>query len=200
MLVWLDGEFCVAIAALIVIDVQKGFDQESYWGPRNNPECDANIIALLDGWQELGYPVVYVRHDSTERHSPLRAGTPGNAFKSYVKGEPSLLVTKSVNSAFYGSPDLHRWLQEHGIRVVVICGVTTNHCCETTARMAGNLGYEVRFVIDATHTFDRRTPDGRLFKAEDIAAVTAANLHREFATVMTTRGLLGEFKTPDAPA
>ena len=64
-------------------------------------------------------------------------------------------MTKDVNSAFYGDPDLHGWLQAGGIDAVAICGITTNHCCETTARMAGNLGYETWFALDATHTFDR---------------------------------------------
>jgi nicotinamidase-related amidase len=69
---------------------------------------------------------------------------------------------------------------------MTICGVTTNHCCETTARMAGNLGYRVNFVLDATYTFDRMGPDGVNVLAEELSRVTGANLHGEFATVMTT--------------
>jgi nicotinamidase-related amidase len=72
----------------------------------------------------------------------------------------------------------------------VITGITTNHCCETTARVGGNLGFDVLFAIDATHTFDRTGPDGRRYQAEQLAAVTAANLHDEFATVTTTAALL----------
>jgi nicotinamidase-related amidase len=72
----------------------------------------------------------------------------------------------------------------------VICGVTTNHCCETTARIAGNLGYDVHFVIDATHTFDRRDMDGAIIPAAEIARVTAASLQDEFAQVTTTDALL----------
>ena len=63
----------------------------------------------------------------------------------------------------------------------MLCGITTNHCCETTARMAGNLGYDVRFVLDATHTFDR----GDL-TADQLAHATATNLNEEFATIVTT--------------
>jgi nicotinamidase-related amidase len=103
-----------------------------------------------------------------------------------VEGPHDLLVTKSVNSAFYGEPDLQAWLDRSGIREVVICGITTNHCCETTARMAGNLGYDVTFVLDATHTFDRVGPDGTVVPAEELARVSAANLHGEFATVRST--------------
>ena len=68
-----------------------------------------------------------------------------------------------------------------------MCGITTNHCCETTARIAGNQGYETYFVLDATHTFDRVGPDGITVSAEDLARATAASLHDEFATVITTQ-------------
>jgi len=176
-------------AALILIDVQRGFDEPG-WGTRNNEACEANIAALLSHWRSRERPVVFVRHDSSEPGSPLAAGTPGNAFKDLITGEPDLLVTKQVNSAFYGEPNLHDWLQRSQIRRLVIAGITTNHCCETTARMAGNLGYETFFALDATHTFHRRSPGGRTLSADDLAEATATNLDGEFATVVTTRDLL----------
>ncbi len=177
-------------AALIVVDVQKGFDDEAHWGPRNNPECERNIQALADRWSELGYPLVFVRHDSRESGSPLRPGCPGNALQDFLSHGPSLLVTKSVNSAFYGLPDLHEWLTERQIRTLVICGATTNFCCETTARMAGNLGYDVRFVLDATFTHAHRALDGSVISADEMARVSAANLNGEFAEIVSTEELL----------
>jgi len=95
-------------------------------------------------------------------------------------------VSQRTNSCFYCEPDLHAWLQEHGISQLVLCGITTNHCCETTARMGGNLGYDVRFVLDATHSFDRPDPFGGVVTADELARVTATNLHGEFATVVDT--------------
>jgi nicotinamidase-related amidase len=72
----------------------------------------------------------------------LHPSHPGNRLKSYVRDlTPSLLVTKSVNSSFHGSPDLHHWLRERDVRQVAIAGMTTNHCCEATARVGGNLRY-----------------------------------------------------------
>ena len=177
--------------ALIVIDVQQGFDDQSWWGPRNNPECEENILALLKHWREKGWPVVLVKHTSKTPGSPLGPGQPGNEFKPGVDGPHDLLVSKQVNSAFYGTPDLHEWLQAENINAVTICGIVTNFCCETTARMAGNLGYDVSFVLDATHSFDRADVDGQIIPAAEMYRTTAANLNREFATIVATHDLVG---------
>jgi nicotinamidase-related amidase len=177
------------VKTLIVVDVQKGF-LDPAWGRRDNPGCEANIARLIAEWRRRGLPIVFVQHDSPSPDGYLRRGTPGNELQEFVTGEPDLLLRKSVNSAFYGTPDLHHWLSARGAGQIVICGITTNHCCETTARMGGNLGYQVEFALDATHTFDRRAPDGSVIAAEELARVTAANLHGEFATVVTTRELV----------
>ena len=101
--------------ALMVVDVQQGFDDAGYWGPRNNPACEDNIAALIAHARERGWPLVYVRHDSDE--APRRCGPASRAttFKAIVTGEPDVLVSKQTNSCFYGEPDLHGWLQERGI-------------------------------------------------------------------------------------
>jgi len=173
---------------LIVIDVQQGF-LNPQWGPTDNPEAEDNIRALLALWRGKEWPIVLVRHDSQQSGSPLAPGQPGNEFQADIDGPHDLLVTKSVNSAFYGEPDLHQWLRGQGHTHVVICGLTTNHCCETTTRMAGNLGYRVSFVSDATRTFDRVHPDGQVIGATDIARASAASLQGEFAEVTTTAEL-----------
>ena len=134
--------------------------------------------------------MVFVRHDSTEESSPLRPSQPGHDFKAIVTGEPDLLVTKQVNSCFHGRPDLDAWLRERQLDGIVLSGITTNHCCETTARVGGNLGHQVLFALDATHAFDRVAPDGSVVTADELARVTAANLHGEFATVVSTAQLL----------
>ncbi|MFF0478060.1 cysteine hydrolase family protein [Streptomyces sp. NPDC004284] len=183
-------------AALVVIDVQKGFESE-FWGRRNNPEAEANIAALIDVWQETGRPVVFVRHDSPRAGSPLEPGTEGNEFKDFVeerrgKGSgPELFVTKSVNSAFYGEPDLDAWLRGAGVEQFVVVGIQTNMCNETTARMGGNLGYDVLFPLDAMHTFDLAGPFGWAQTAEELTRATAVSLHGgRFARVVSTEDVL----------
>lgn len=179
-------------AALIVIDVQEGFDDPTFWGKRNNPSADRNIGALIAQWEKGRKPIVIVQHDSVSIGSVLHPSKPGNSLKPYVKAvSPSLLVTKSANSAFYGTPDLHEWLQVNAIAQVVIVGIQTNMCCETTARMAGNLGYDVIFVPDATHTFDLAGPDGEVLTADELTRATATNLHGgKFAKIVSTDDLL----------
>ncbi len=177
--------------ALVVVDVQVGFDDPS-WGPTDNPGCEANVARLVASWHRRGLPLVYVRHDSASTGSPLHPDHPGNRLKDLLGPDPDLLVVKQVNSSFHGSPDLAAWLTAEGIRGIVVCGITTNHCCETTARVGGNLGFEVLFALDATRTFDRVGPDGVRRAADELAAVTATNLHGEFATVVSTADLLAE--------
>jgi nicotinamidase-related amidase len=177
-------------AALVLVDVQQAFD-DPVWGPRNNPDCEANVGRLLAHWRERGGTVVFVRHDSAEPGSPLAPSLPGNAFMPVIEGEPDLLVTKDVNSAFLGTPRLEPWLRERGLDAIVIAGIQTNMCCETTARMGGNLGFDVAFALDATCTFDLPDPiNGGHIDADTLARVTAANLHDEFAQVMSTAALI----------
>lgn len=176
--------------ALVVVDVQRGFD-EPVWGPRNNPRCEANVAMLIERWRAAGRPIVFVRHDSEVPGSPLAPGMPGNALKEEVHGQPDLLITKQVNSAFYGEPDLDAWLRERGVGGIVVCGITTDHCCSTTARMAANLGHRVVFVDDATATFDRTAPDGGVIPAHEVHRVNLATLQGEFAEVVRTADLLG---------
>jgi nicotinamidase-related amidase len=183
-------------AALIVIDAQKGFDSPK-WGATHNPACTDNIEALLALWRTNDWPVVLVRHDSASTTSPLVPGQEGNDLYDEVVGKHDLFITKTVNSAFYGKPNLDEWLHANDLTKIVICGITTNYCCETTARMAGNLGYDVTFAIDATRTFDLTLLDGTVVPADTVAAITAANLHGEFATVATTAEIVASAKQLD---
>lgn len=172
-------------AVLLLIDVQKGFD-DPYWGTRNNPDAEKNIELLLKVWRESSRPVVHVRHMSVEPNSPLRPGQSGNEFKEVVtpvSGEH--IEEKNVNSAFIGT-GLSDYLKSNKYDTLVIAGLTTDHCVSTSTRMAGNLGYNVTVVADATATFDRTGFDGQRFPAAEVHACALASLHDEFATVVNT--------------
>jgi len=170
-------------AVLLIIDVQKGFD-DPRWGQRNNPQAEHSIAGLLAAWRASRRPVFHVQHLSILPDSPLRPENPGCAFKDEVKplaGEP--VFQKHVNSAFIGT-DLERVLHERNLDTLVIVGLTTPHCVSTSARMAGNLGFQVYVVSDATAAFALTGPDGRVYSAEEIHAVSLATIHNEFAQVL----------------
>ncbi|ONI83429.1 cysteine hydrolase [Saccharothrix sp. ALI-22-I] len=168
-----------ANTVLILIDVQRGFD-DPFWGKRNNPDAEANIARLLDSWTG---PLVLVRHDSTKPGSPLRPGQDGNRFKPELdRANPDLVFAKNVNSAFHGEVDLDGWLKARRITDIVLAGIQTNMCVETTARVGGNLGYRVRVVLDATFTFGLED-----LTADQLAQATATNLRGGgFAEIVTT--------------
>jgi nicotinamidase-related amidase len=176
-------------AVLILVDVQKGFDDPS-WGRRNNPLAERNMAKLLEHWRATGRPVVHFQHQSARVDSPLHPASPGCVIKEIVRpapGEP--IFPKSVHSCFIGT-GLAEWLRERGHRTLVIVGLTTPHCVSTTARMAGDLGYRPYVVADATAAFEATGPDGQRHAAEEVHALSLAALHDEFATVLGTADLL----------
>jgi nicotinamidase-related amidase len=178
-------------AALIVIDVQKAFDNPAL-GRRDNPDAEANVGRLVAAWQASGRPIVRVAHTDRDGGS-FAPDAPEHAFKPVVADlTPDLDVEKEVHSAFHGAPDLNAWLAGQGISQIVVCGIQTNRCCESTARVGGDLGYEVVFAADAMHTFDKKGPDGTTYAAEQLAEATAATLHDYFATVVKTSDLVGD--------
>jgi nicotinamidase-related amidase len=176
-------------AALIIIDVQNAIDHPS-WGRRNNTQAEENIARLIDAWRRTKRRVIHVQHHSREPLSAYRPGQPGCEFKDCARpAAGETVVTKHVTSAFIGT-DLEKILREGGHQVLVIAGVITNNSVEATARVAGNLGFDVHVVSDATFTFDRTALDGSLHKAEEVHAHSLANLNGEYARIIDTAAVL----------
>ncbi len=176
-------------AALLVIDLQKAIDHPS-WGERNHPDAERNIEALLEAWRATRRPVYHIRHDSTEPASHYRPGQPGHEFKPEAQplaGE--VVIGKSTNSAFVRT-GLEQRLRAAGQRVLVVTGVITNNSVEATVRMAGNLGFETYLVEDATFTFGRRDWRGTWRTADEVHAMSLANLDGEYCAVIRTRQVL----------
>src|SRR2546423_6470928 len=174
----------MAAPTLIVVDTQMAFD-DPRWGQRNNQQAERQIARLLAAWRGQGAPIVHVRHRSRSPEGLFRG--PGSAFKpeaAPLPGEP--VIEKSVNSAFIGT-DLEQQLRASGIDTIVIAGMTTDHCCSTTARMGGNLGFTVWVVSDAMATFERKALDGGTIDAETMHRIELASLSGEFAEVVETK-------------
>jgi nicotinamidase-related amidase len=174
-------------SALLIIDVQKAIDDPAWaaFGPRNNPDAEQTIARLLRSWRGNSLPVWHIRHDSTWPGSAYRPGQPGNDFKPEAEplpGEP--VIAKNTPCAFAGT-DLEHRLRAAGIASLVVAGVITNNSVEATVRMAGCLGFDVYLVEDACFTFARKDWNGRRWRAEDVHALSLANLHGEYCTVIS---------------
>ena len=177
--------------ALLIVDVQEGFD-DPVWGRRNNPRAEEKAAGLLTAWRGARLPVFHAKHLSAEPGSPLAPGSAGGEIKkAVIPREDEPVVEKRVNSCFIGT-DLEERLRAAGIGSLAICGLTTDHCVSTTARMAANMGFETYVVSDACATFDREGPDGKVFPAKEVHEVSLASLHGEFAEVVSSGRLLSK--------
>jgi nicotinamidase-related amidase len=190
--------------ALIVIDVQESFRQQPIWPLTANPDIVAKVNRLVEHARAAGDLVVWVLHaeagsggvfDPASGHVRLMAGL------EPAEGEPTL--TKTAHNAFT-TTNLQQLLTERGIRELIISGIRTEQCCETTARLGFDLGYTVTFVTDATTTTPIRhrdapadlTPeellaDPRTLRVEDVIARTEYALAGRFATIATVDELTG---------
>lgn len=182
-----------ASAALLVIDLQKAIDDPRWAaeGPRNNPGAEANVARLLGAWRDAGGVVAHVRHDSTEPGSTYRPGGPGHPFKPEAEPLPGeAVIPKTVQRAFIDGA-MAKFLREAGANRLVVCGVITNNSVETTVRHAANLGYDVALVEDACFTYAKRDRRGVLRTAEDVHAMSLANLEGEYCWIVRTDEVLG---------
>jgi nicotinamidase-related amidase len=173
-------------SAVLIIDVQKAIDDPAWaaLGPRNNPGAEQTIARLLRAWRRNNLPVWHIRHDSTWPGSTYRPGQPGNDFKPEAEPQPGEpVIAKKTPCAFAGT-DLEQRLRAAGIPALVVAGVITNNSVEATVRMAGCLGFDVYLLQDACFTFARKDWNGRLWSAEDVHALSLANLDGEYCTVI----------------
>lgn len=169
-------------AALLVVDVQQAID-DPRWGPRNNPDAERAIAALIGVWREEALPLVHIRHDSLDPGSPYAPGSPGHPFKPEARPlDGETVIAKSAHSAFVDTP-LEGALDALGATTLVLCGVLTHNSLEATARHAGDLGYRVFVVADACWAVDVRDATGRVWPAESVHALSLAHLDGEYAAV-----------------
>jgi nicotinamidase-related amidase len=174
--------------ALLVIDVQESFRQRESWNDVSNPDVAEDARRLADAARDAGDAVIWVLHAEPGSDTPF---DPASGFVRLVNGlEPrdgEPVLTKTSRNAFT-TTNLQQRLTALGVRKVVICGIQTEQCCETTARLAADLGYDVDFVTDATATFPIRLGD-RVLGTDDIVERTEFALAGRFATIRTVEEL-----------
>jgi nicotinamidase-related amidase len=163
--------------ALLVIDIQDSFKIDpTRWASRNNPAFEQNVTELIATFREASQPVIFVLHNDTD--PGFRPGDPEVRLMDFLdRREDEPLVVKNTRNAFT-STDLQQRLDALGVRKVVISGISTEQCCETTTRVAADLGYDVDFVTEATATF----PIGSL-STDAIVERTEAVLNKRFARI-----------------
>jgi nicotinamidase-related amidase len=184
--------------ALLVIDVQESFRQQLLWPAISNPAIATDVARLVDGARAQGDLVVWVLHSEPGSGTPF---DPANGYVRYQEplrprdGEPQL--TKTSHNAFT-TTNLQQVLTQRGITEVVVCGIRTEQCCETTARVAFDLGYQVTFVTEATatnpvahrdapagQTLEQLLADPRTLPVSAIIERTEYALAGRFATIAT---------------
>lgn len=171
-----------ADTALIVIDVQESFRQRGYWNEAEAKPFIVNIQRLIDGAKAKGLPIVQIFHVDGDGPFALDSGFIRPL--APVSLNADVVFNKARHSALVGS-GLDVWLTENHIRKVLIAGIRTEQCCETTTRHASDLGYEVEFVSEATLTFAMTNAEGRTFSGDEIKARTELVLAGRFARIVT---------------
>lgn len=171
--------------ALLVIDVQASFQHRPFFTTRDLPAFLAAQNALIEGCVGRGIPVVRILHSD----GPETADNPFSMVSGHVSPlaglndfEAAATFIKHRHSALVGT-GLDVWLTQRGIRRLIVSGIRTEQCCETTTRHASDLGWEVDYVTDATLTFDMTQPDGSPLTANEIKARTATVLQGRFCTL-----------------
>lgn len=167
--------------ALIVIDAQHSFRHSTYWSENDLPAYLDKQQALIDGCVQHGIPVIQVLHVEDQGHFSLASGNVRAL--SELSINPDLIIHKRYHSAFAGTPLAAR-LTEMGVTTVIISGIRTEQCCETTTRQASDSGLNVDFVSEATLTFPMtHARSGRTYTAAEIRERTELVLEGRFARI-----------------
>ncbi|MFL1501900.1 cysteine hydrolase family protein [Pseudomonas sp. S191] len=167
--------------ALIVIDAQHSFRHSTYWSENDLPAYLEKQQALIDGCVQHGIPVIQVLHVEDQGHFSLASGNVRAL--SELSINPDLIIHKRYHSAFAGTPLAAR-LTEMGVTTVIISGIRTEQCCETTTRQASDSGLNVDFVSEATMTFPMtHARSGRVYTAAEIRKRTELVLEGRFARI-----------------
>jgi nicotinamidase-related amidase len=181
-------------SALLVIDIQNSFRVLPRWERRNNPEFEKNVTRLIDAYRSAGLPVIYFLHFDDD--PGFERDNPNKKLMDFLKpraNEP--VLEKGTRNAFTGT-NLSSVLLKLGVRRLAITGIQTEQCCETTARIAGDLGYAVDFVTEATLTFPIANLDkaGEELGVDAVVERTEYALRGRFARIVTVAQLEADLK------
>lgn len=173
--------------ALFVIDAQESFRHRPYWTDTGVPFFVERLQTLIDGAKLQRIPVVQIFH--VEESGPFSMASGFVVPFEGLSLAPDAVFYKRSHSALIGS-GLDVWLVQHQIRRVIVSGIRSEQCCETTTRNASDLGYQVDYVTDATLTFPMTDRHGRTWSTDEIKACTELVLHERFARIVSVEEAL----------
>ena len=178
-------------SALLLIDIQQSFEHKPYWQTDELPAFQRNVLALIAGAKARNVPVLRILHVDPDGEFSLASGWVKPM--AFLPPECSAEFHKSAHNSF-STTGLQRWLIEHDINHLVIAGIRTEQCCETTARVASDLGYAVDYVTEATLTIAMTHPvSGRRYSTAELKAHTELVLHNRFARIATVADCLRDW-------
>lgn len=176
-------------SALIVIDVQESFTQMPFWSTSELPVFQDALLRLEAGCRAQGVPVVHIFH--VGQGGPFRLASGFVRPMAWLGNTPDARFEKHTHNAFTDT-GLDLWLRRQGVGKLIIAGIRTEQCCETTARVGSDLGYAVDFVTEATLTFPMtHAGSGRTYVADEIKAHTELVLAGRFARILDVDTCLG---------
>jgi len=184
-----------AEVALIVIDAQESFRHRPFFAEANVDAYVERQQALIDGSKAAGIPVVQVFHVADSGPSSEESGFVTTL--APLRIAPDAVFKKRRHSALVGS-GLDVWLIRNGVRKIIVSGIRTEQCCETTARHASDLGFEVDYVGEATLTGPMTDSAGRTWSADAIRARTELVLVDRFARIASVEQALSDLRSKEA--
>jgi nicotinamidase-related amidase len=187
-------------SALLVVDAQDSFKAGPRWERRNNRDFETNVGALIEAYRQAGLPVVFFLH--TDEDEGFELDSPHFKLMDFiVRRQDEPLMIKNTRNCFT-STGLGPFLLARGVRRVAITGIQMEQCCETTARIAADLGYAVDFVVDGTMTFPIPNHDrpGEELGVEEIRTRTEYALRRRFARISSVAQLSAELAAAPSEA
>jgi nicotinamidase-related amidase len=187
-------DVAISESALLVIDAQDSFKSTDRWEKRNNKDFEKNVARLVDLYRKHGLPVIYFLH--SDEDPGFETTSPFYKLMNFLSPRDSELVIHKVTRNVFTSTGLPALLMEKGVRRVLITGIQMEQCCETSARVAADLGFAVDFITEATMTFPILNHDrpGEELGVDAIRERTEYALRRRFARIATVAEVAKEFE------
>ena len=184
-------------AALLVIDVQQSFEHRPYWREDDVPAFRDALLKLIAGAEARNVPIVHIFHSEGES-GPFSKASGLVCAMDWLPQNQAVTFEKHVHNAFTDT-GLGAWLEARGIGKLIVSGSRTEQCCETSTRVASDLGYEVDYVTEATLTFPMVHPaTGREYSPQEIKEKTELVLADRFATIKTVAQALADLEPAGA--